>query len=99
MTKFKNNMTGKIRESGECREMILLLKAREGEAEVKHNIFDNVFQAVVVPTGSRSVILYLGANVYVEYDYEEALGILDKNMKQAVINEQDFAKDIEYISE
>lgn len=44
-----------------------------------------------------NVILYLGAETYVEYPYDEALELLKSNLKNAVDNIKNYRRDTEFL--
>ncbi len=44
-----------------------------------------------------NVILYLGAETYVEYPYDEALDLLKSNLKNAVDNIKNYRRDTEFL--
>ena len=46
-------------------------------------ISDNVWAKAKIPNETGRVGLWLGANVMVEYNFEEALKLLEKNLSNA----------------
>ena len=46
-------------------------------------ISDNIWAKAKVPNDSGKVGLWLGANVMVEYNFKEALALLEKNQSNA----------------
>jgi prefoldin subunit 5 len=47
-------------------------------------ISDNVWAKAKIPNDTGKVGLWLGANVMVEYNFEEALKLLEKNLTNAI---------------
>ena len=45
------------------------------------------------------VLLFLGADLMVEYTYQEALTLLQKNLKNAKTNINTYTEDLEYLRE
>ena len=67
-------------------EVVRMLKDKhDKQEEMKTNflISDNVWAKATIPNDTGKVGLWLGANVMVEYTYEEALKLLAKNLKNA----------------
>lgn len=68
--------------------MVKLLEekhASENEKEMNSNflISDNVWAKAKIPNDTGKVGLWLGANVMVEYNFEEAKNLLEKNLGNA----------------
>jgi len=53
--------------------------------ETNFLISDNIWAKAKIPNDTGRVGLWLGANVMVEYDFEEALKLLERNMENAHI--------------
>lgn len=47
-------------------------------------IADNIWAKAKIPNDTGKVGLWLGANVMVEYNFDEALVILEKNLGNAI---------------
>ena len=83
--------------------MVIMLKAKhESESKEMSTNFllaDNIWAKAKVPNTTGNVGLWLGANVMVEYTYDEALKLLAKNLSNAedkikeTENDLDFLKD------
>lgn len=75
-----------------------LVKKKDQEFETKYILTEGIFTQAV-SKGTGTVFLWLGANTMVEYNYEEALDLLEKNLKNAKKNHQTYKVDLEFIKE
>ena len=57
-------------------------------------VSDNIWTKAKIPNESGKVGLWLGANVMVEYDFKDAIQLLNKNLKQAEAKIADCDQDI-----
>lgn len=71
-------------------EAVQLLQDKHKEEEEEKRalstnflISDNIWAKAKVPNSTGKVGLWLGANVMVEYNFEEALVLLEKNLSNA----------------
>ncbi|XXQ30112.1 Prefoldin subunit 3 [Plasmodiophora brassicae] len=88
----KRSLLGKmpdIRRAIDVLEM-LIEKHKEGEengeivpVEMRYKLADNVFGRATVNPGDGKVMLWIGANIMMEYSYEEAMSLLQKNLESA----------------
>ena len=62
-------------------------------------ISDNIWAKAKVANNTGKVGLWLGANVMVEYDFEEAITILNKNMSNAVTRLNQTDEDLNYLKD
>jgi prefoldin subunit 5 len=62
-------------------------------------IADNIWAKAKVANDTGKVGLWLGANVMIEYNFEEALALLEKNLSNAVTRLQDTDGDIDYLKD
>ena len=91
----RQNLRVKLPDIKKTLEMVCLLKQKHmGDAkEVETNflVSDNIWAKAKVPNTTGKVGLWLGANVMVEYTYDDALTLLGKNLAnaQAKITETD----------
>lgn len=73
---------------------------REGDnarpIETHFELSDGIYARASIPP-STSVCLWLGANVMVEYSHDEALQLLNSNLKSAQENYSQTCKDIVYL--
>lgn len=84
-------------------EMVVLLKTKHAseakEVETNFLVSDNIWAKAKVPNETGKVGLWLGANVMVEYTFDDALMLLGKNLANAEAKiaetdgEVDFLKD------
>ena len=67
--------------------MVVLLKTKHmseaKEVETNFLVSDNIWAKAKVPNNTGKVGLWLGANVMVEYGYDDALQLLGKNLANA----------------
>ena len=87
-------------------EMVNMLKEKyASEEEEKRSmdanflISDNIWAKARVANNTGRVGLWLGANVMVEYNFEEAITILNKNMANAVTRLQQTDDDLNYLKD
>lgn len=79
-------------------EMINVLREEKEERETQFLLSDQVFIKTLVPP-TKTVCLWLGASVMLEYPLDEAEELLKQNMNSAVVNlktvehDQDFLRD------
>ncbi|XP_039971224.1 prefoldin subunit 3 [Bactrocera neohumeralis] len=79
-------------------EMINVLREEKEERETQFLLSDQVFIKTLVPP-TKTVCLWLGASVMLEYPLDEAEDLLKQNMTSAVVNlktvehDQDFLRD------
>jgi len=68
-------------------ETVALLKKKsesdEKAVETNFLVSDNIWAKATIPNDTAKVGLWLGANVMVEYGYEDALKLLLKNLANA----------------
>lgn len=78
-------------------DMIEVLKKQSEEKETHFLLSEQVFLKTIVPP-TKTVCLWLGANVMLEYPLDEAEILLKQNMESAMINlmclehDQDFLR-------
>lgn len=87
-------------------EMVRLLqeKSKEEEEEKRQMdanflISDNIWAKAKIPNDTGKVGLWLGANVMVEYSYEEALKLLEKNFGNAEFRIKQTEDDINFLKD
>ena len=62
-------------------------------------ISDNIWAKAKVPNSSGKVGLWLGANVMVEYNFQDALTLLAKNLSNAQQKLAETEDDLDYLKE
>ena len=81
-------------------EMVRILQDKHGKEEksVSTNflISDNIWAKATIPNATGRVGLWLGANTMVEYTYEEAITLLEKNLKNAEIRLNSASEDYNF---
>ena len=83
--------------------MVAMLKQRalgeEKEVETNFLVSDNIWAKATIPNDTGKVGLWLGANVMVEYSYDEALKLLMKNLTNAETKMKETEEDIDYLKD
>ena len=99
----KRNLKIKLPEIKKTIDMVLMLQEKHEEEEktLKTNflISDNIWARAELNNESGKVGLWLGANVMVEYTYEEALALLNKNFENAKVKLESTNVDLDYIKD
>lgn len=83
-------------------EMVRMLKDKHDKQESLQTNFlisDNVWAKATIPNETGKVGLWLGANVMVEYSYEEALTLLERNMSNAEIRIKSTEEDLNFLKD
>ena len=87
-------------------EIVRLLqqKSKEEEAERREMeanflISDNIWARAKISNDTGKVGLWLGANVMVEYSFEEALVLLERNLSNAMFRIQQTEDDIDFLKD
>ena len=84
-------------------EMVAMLKTKydsdEKEMSTNFLLSDNIWAKAKVPNNSGKVALWLGANVMVEYTYEEAIKLLGKNLMNAEAKIKETEDDIDFLKD
>ena len=83
--------------------MVAMLKSKydSEEKELTSNFLlsDNIWAKSRIPNTTGKVGLWLGANVMVEYSYDEAIMLLSKNMAEAEKKIKDTEGDIDFLKD
>lgn len=103
MIKGKNSLEEKISEVRRAITAVTALEERlkrDGEngrsMETHFELSDGIYARASIPP-SKTVCLWLGANVMVEYTHDEALHLLNNNLKSAQENYNQTCRDIAYL--
>ena len=86
LTRGKESLRVKTPDIKKTLDMVRMLKAKHDESQAITSNFlisDNVWAKATIPNTSGKVGLWLGANVMVEYTCDEALALLERNLKNA----------------
>ena len=101
-TKFQNSMNFKIPEIEKALDLITQLKKTKEKKEknliTKFMLTEGIYSEAICEINNR-VFLWLGANTMVEYSYDEAFGLLEKNLDNARKNLETYKKDLEFIKD
>lgn len=83
--------------------MVALLKKKSESAdktvETNFLVSDNIWAKAKIPNDTGKVGLWLGANVMVEYTYDDAVKLLCKNLAQAEEKLAETDGDIDYLKD
>ena len=66
--------------------------------KTKFNLADNVYADAEVE-GNGFVCLWMGANVMLEFTYEEAVDLLEKNLAEATRKLKEFNEDLDFLKD
>uniref|UniRef100_A0A8C5P4T9 Prefoldin subunit 3 n=1 Tax=Jaculus jaculus TaxID=51337 RepID=A0A8C5P4T9_JACJA len=89
----KRRLKGQI---PEIRQMLEMLKYSTNSMETRFVLADNLYcKASLLPTDK--VYLWLGANVMLEYDIDEAQALLEKNLSTATKNLDSLEEDLDFL--
>ncbi len=102
----KESLKVKMPDIKKTLEIVRLLqeKAQEEEEEKRQMdanflISDNIWARAKIPNDTGKVGLWLGANVMVEYSFEEALTLLERNLSNALFRIQQTEDDINFLKD
>ena len=83
--------------------MVALLKSRamtkDKEIETNFLLSDNIWAKATVPNETGRVGLWLGANVMVEYSYDDAIKLLGRNFGSAEEKLAETEGDIDFLKD
>ncbi|TMW60085.1 hypothetical protein Poli38472_000127 [Pythium oligandrum] len=100
LQKSRESFKRKIPETEKDLEMLrhLIQKQEEGEDFKTHfNLADNVYAKATVDPSVGKVCIWLGANVMVEYSYDEALTLLENNVAVATERLEQIDADLAFL--
>ncbi len=83
-------------------EMVKMLQEKNEAQEAMDTNFlisDNVWAKAKIPNDTGKVGLWLGANVMVEYNFEEALKLLERNLGNAQTRIRQTEDDLNYLKD
>ena len=84
-------------------ETVAMLKTKyeseQKELTTNYLLSDNIWAKAKVPNNSGKVALWLGANVMVEYTYDEAIKLLGKNLMNAEAKIKETEDDIDFLKD
>ncbi len=83
-------------------EVVRMLKEKHSKSEEMQTNFlisDNVWAKATIPNDTGRVGLWLGANVMIEYSHDEALALLERNLKNAEIRITSTEEDLNFLKD
>jgi len=102
LTRGRESLRVKTPDIRKTLEMVKLLKdknAKQEELQTNFLISDNVWAKATIPNDTGKVGLWLGANVMVEYSYDEALVLLERNLANAEIRLKSTEEDLDFLKD
>ncbi|CAN0091561.1 unnamed protein product [Scytosiphon promiscuus] len=99
MDKVKQSMKDKVPEIERSLELVKHLQERQAKKETvktNYSLSDTVFAKAELKCDGR-VCIWLGASVMVEYTYDEAVGLLEKNLAAALEKKTSTQEDLEFL--
>ena len=103
LARARANLKVKLPDIKKTLETVALLKSKyeSSEKDMSTNFLlsDNIWAKAKVPNNTGKVGLWLGANVMVEYTYEEAVKLLGKNLANAEAKIKETEDDIGFLKD
>ena len=102
MSRGKESLRVKTPDIKKTLEMVRMLKEKHSAKESMQTNFlisDNVWAKATLPNDTGRVGLWLGANVMVEYSHDEALALLERNLKNAEIRLKSTQEDLNFLKD
>eukprot|EP00736_Rhodelphis_marinus_P004331 Rmarinus@m.15291 len=96
----KNTLKSKTPEIKKTLQMIKFLSSKQGEEspEARYMLADNVYTKAKL-SGGNTCYLWLGANVMLEYTFEDAITLLEKRLEGATEQLKKLNQDIAFLRE
>lgn len=99
----RQNLKVKLPDIKKTLETVAMLKTKyesdEKELTTNYLLSDNIWSKAKIPNTSGKVALWLGANVMVEYTYDEAIKLLGKNLMNAEAKIKETEDDIDFLKD
>ena len=103
MVRAREGLKIKLPEIKKTLESVALLYTRnqgeEKEIETQFMVSDNIWARAKCPNNTGKVGLWLGANVMVEYSFQEAIALLGTNLKNAEAKLKEADDDIDFLKD
>ena len=103
MVRARQNLKIKLPDIKKTLEMVAMMKQKHAgddkEMETNFLISDNIWAKAKVPNTTGKVGLWLGANVMVEYTFDDALKLLAKNLASAEAKIKENEDDVNYLKD
>jgi prefoldin subunit 5 len=97
---YKTTVAKKVPEINRSLELIkAMLKKKDEENQIKFQLSDGLFVEGTVPKGNKTVALWLGSDVMVEYSLEEGIELLQNNLDKAEYSIKTYNEDLEFLKE
>ncbi|XP_075690460.1 prefoldin subunit 3 [Rhinoderma darwinii] len=99
LSQKKRRLKSQIPEIKQTLEILKYMQKKKGTTELMETRFllaDNVYCKASVPPTDK-VCLWLGANVMLEYDIDEAQALLEKNLSTATRNLESAEEDLDFL--
>ncbi len=103
LMRARENLRTKLPDIKKTLEMVAMLKSKsesdDKEMDANYLLSDNIWAKAKIPNDTGKVGLWLGANLMVEYNYEEALKLLAKNLANAEAKIKETEDDIDFLKD
>jgi prefoldin subunit 5 len=96
----KDSYKAKIPETTQTIELVRMMikKSNEGEEmTTNYSLCDTMYAKASVDTASRKVYLWIGASTMVEYNYDEALVLLEKQLEETKLKLEELMEDLYHL--
>ncbi|KAF0690371.1 Aste57867_18206 [Aphanomyces stellatus] len=100
LTKSKQSLKIKVPDTQKdlaMLEHLISQREKEENIETHFSLADNVFAKATIDADVKTVCIWLGANVMVEYSFDEALELLNGNLKTAVQRLEQIESDLGFL--
>ncbi|ERE80357.1 prefoldin subunit 3 [Cricetulus griseus] len=101
LTEKKRRLKGQIPEIKQTLEILKYMQKKKestNSVETRFLLADNLYCKALVPPTDK-VCLWLGANVMLEYDIDEARALLENNLSTARKNLDSLEKDLDFLQD
>ena len=106
LVRGKESLKVKLPDIKKTLEMVQLLKEKNAQEEADKKqidtnflISDNIWARAKIPNDTGKVGLWLGANVMIEYSFDEAIVILERNLGNAIARLEQTDEDMDYLKD
>lgn len=96
----KNQYKAKIPETIQTLELVKMLIKKSDEGEemtTNYSLCDTMYAKANVDTACRKVYLWIGASTMVEYSYDEALKLLEKQLAETHMKLEELMEDLYHL--
>lgn len=96
----KNTYKAKIPETIQTIELVkMMIKKSDAGEEMttNYNLCDTIYAKANVDTASRKVYLWIGASTMVEYNYDEALALLEQQLQETKVKVEELMEDLYHL--